>query len=121
MKRLGLSILIALSVLILSSQGTNAQGESVNVKVDLPSLGSKVSQLFLLKGTATPGSQIEVTGTLSATTTADSKGNWQVPLPNQLKEGAPIELTVQASYGMGKSSKAVVNYTASGTMPPKKS
>lgn len=121
MKRFGISILVALAILFLSSQGGIAQGESVNVKVDLPALGSKVSQLFLLKGTATPGSQIEITGTLSGTTTADSQGNWQIPLPNQLKDGDPIELSVQASYGMGKSSKAVVNYTASGTMPKSKS
>lgn len=102
-----------LYLLILALLAWPAGAQSVRLSVNLPANGATVERNFSLSGTATPGAQITVNGTLRSSGYADNSGNWTIPLNTQgLAKGTVLNLTVYASQNGQRSDQVSLRYAA---------
>lgn len=78
MRKLRASLVLVLAALILCALPASAQ--SSRLSVQSPVNGSSVGPTFVLQGTATPGTLVDVSGDLAGRTQADPYGRWSLNL-----------------------------------------
>lgn len=105
-------------ILLLLIQPALAQSTRVNVTAPLN--GSTVGSRFLLRGTATPGAAVDLTGNLRAQAIADADGEWTMDLDAQgYVPGDVLDLTLLARHPIhGPSPPFYVRYAVGPAVYP---
>lgn len=114
------SLLLLCLIALLAGAGWS---QSIQLKVKSPTSGSTVPKNFTIKGTASPGSQIVVSGTLTGQGGTNGAGEFQVSLfTGSRPAGTELDLQVLAVSDRGHRSNAVklklIVGAERGTPPP---
>lgn len=99
---------VSLSYAINGSGNAGPNDAPLQLSVNLPANGATIPGTLVLSGTATPGLQVRVSGTLQGRTYADANGNWNLGLSTDgLAQGTIISLNVTGQDQRGNQSRTV--------------